>query len=214
MVRHSLGRLALSVVVAFVIGAAEQASFAYARGPAEHAAARASKKRTFTLGDATLWVEEWGPRSHLTPETPTAEQVTDPAADVLRPYQGLVKPSFKGVAVQGFTLAQPNPTQPSVLVGSYIARAFVFGAPGDARRFRDADAKSVTDKRALVRIGTYHNGIVLADTQGHVNDMFVIGNVLVDLRIGVTENSKGAGVNDIKGLQDTFLTLANSKLGK
>jgi len=214
MVKHSPVRSAVSVVIVAITVGVGTMSSAFANNRSAASESVASKKKLFTVGDVTLWVDSWGTQSHLKPEAPTTQQITDPAADALRPYQGVVKTGFKGVAVQFFTLTQPDPTQPSLLVGSYIVRAFVFGSPSDARKFRDADAKSVTDRRTLVRVGTYRNGILLADTQGHVNDMFAIGNVTVDLRIGVTENTKLAGVNTIKSLQDGFLSVANAKPSK
>jgi hypothetical protein len=214
MTKHSPGRLALSALIAAFTVAVGLTSPAFAGTRSAANGSVASKKKLFAIGDATVWVNNWGTQSHLKPETPAPQQITDPAAAALRPYQDLIKAGFRGVAIQFFTLTQPDPTQPSLLVGNYIVRAFVFASTGDARKFRDADAKGVTDKRTLVRVGTYQNGILLADTQGHVNDMFAIANVVVDLRIGVTENTKLAGVNTVKTLQDVFSSVANAKPSK
>jgi hypothetical protein len=51
--------------------------------------------------------------------------------------------------------------------------------------------------------------VVLDDGQGHVNLMFTIGNVAVDVRTGISEPTPGDGVKDIKQIGDDIV--ANSK---
>ena len=105
----------------------------------------------------------------------------------------------------------------SVLVLVFAGLAcVVFKSAADARKFRDADAKEVTSKPPstvpglgnLKQVDTYADGVVLDDGMGHINLMFTIGNVAVDIRLGVTENASGDGVKAIKQLGD--FVVANS----
>ena len=206
MSKRSIVRFGLTLLTAAAVGVVSEApgAFATARGT------KCTSPKICTVSDAAAWLQRWGAASQLPPEQPAPEEITDPGAATLRSYSGLLssKSGFKGVAVQIYSVAQPNPANPALLEGNYIARAFLFANAGEAKKFRDADAKSVTDRRELVRVGTYRGGILLADTQGLVNDMFPIGNVLVDLRSGVTEPTKMAGVDNMKTLQDKFVATA------
>jgi hypothetical protein len=98
-------------------------------------------------------------------------------------------------------------------------KVVVFKSAADAKEFRDADSKEVTDRTqtstayvvtpSLKQVGTYKDGVVLDDTQGHINVMFTIGNVVIDIRTGITEPTPGDGVTDIKKV--AAAVVANSK---
>jgi len=96
-----------------------------------------------------------------------------------------------------------------MLIGNYIVKAVVFRNAGDAKKFRAADSKEVTDHGALKEVAKYRDGVVLDDGQGHVNVMFTIKNVAVDVRTGVAENGPGTGVVDAKNV--AAVIVANSK---
>lgn len=152
------------------------------------------------------------------PGKPAPEQFTDPAAPAVQLISSHIKGlSFKGVGALSFARTQADPTDASLLIGNYNVKVVVFGSAADAKKFRDADAKEVIDRpanpRAMVgpfqKVGTYAGGVVLDDTQGHINAMFTIGNVAVDIRTGIAENAPGDGAKDIKKVADAVV--ANSK---
>jgi hypothetical protein len=162
-----------------------------------------------SLAKAAAWVAI-GTALNLKPDQPAPEQFTDPAAPRVQQLSALVKGlSFKGVGAQTFARTAPDASDPSRLVGNYIVKVIVFGNAADAKKFRAADSKEVTDRGALKQVATYRDGVVLDDTQGHINVMYTIGNVAVDVRTGIAENGAGSGVTDAKHVADAVL--ANSK---
>jgi hypothetical protein len=192
-----------------------EASFAYASRPSEHAATAAAQKKKkakpklTSLATAAAWVDV-AAQHKLTADKPAPEQFTDPSAPRVQQISTLISGvNFKGLAILTFNRLQADPTDPSLLVGNYIVKDVVFGSASDAQKFRTADVKEVTDRGSLKNVGTYADGVVLDDTQGHINVMFTIGNVAVDIRIGVTENAPGDGVKDVKKIGD--YVVANSK---
>jgi hypothetical protein len=114
---------------------------------------------------------------------------------------------FQGLAIQTFARTKATAAHPTY--GNYIVKVVVFGSAADAQTFATADAKEVTDKGGLKQVDTYADGVVLDDGQGHINVMFTIGNVAVDIRSGVAENKPGDGVKEIKQLGDDVV--ANSQ---
>lgn len=202
-------RLVLTLLVASAVGVAGEASLAYASGPAEHAATAATTKKPTSLATAAAWVNI-GTQAKLTADQPAPQQFTDRAAPRVQQISSLITGlGFKGLAVQTFSRTQADPADPSLPIGNYIVEVVVFGSAADARKFRDADAKEVTARGTLKKVGTYRDGVVLDDSQGHINVMFAIGNVVVDIRIGVTEQTPGDGVKEIRKLGD--VVVANSK---
>jgi hypothetical protein len=168
-----------------------------------------TKAKVVTLAAATAWVDI-AAQHKLTADKPAPEQFTDPTAPRVQQISALITGlDFKGVGILTFNRTQPDPSDPSLLVGNYIVKVVVFGSAADAQKFRAADAKEVTDRGALKQVGTYADGVVLDDGQGHVNLMFTIGNVAVDVRTGISEPTPGDGVKDIKKIGDDIV--ANSK---
>jgi len=156
-----------------------------------------------------------GKQAKLTPDKPAPEQFTDPSAQRVQQISGLIGGlDFKGLAILTYTRLKADAAHPTY--GNYIVKVVVFGSAADAQTFRDADAKDVIDKKYSAQSGvgpfkkvdTYADGVVLNDKQGHVNLMFTIGNVAVDIRLGVAENAPGDGVKEIKKLGD--YVVANS----
>jgi hypothetical protein len=140
----------------------------------------------------------------------TQEQATDTSSARVQQMSTLLSGlAFKGLAVNQFARTQPDASDPSLLVGNDILKVIVFGSAKDAQKFRDADANDVLAKGALKKVGTYGDGVILDDGQGHINTMFAINNVVVDIRTGVTEKSPGDGVRDVKRIADAVV--ANSK---
>ncbi len=207
--KKAVRRLVLVVLVASAVGLASDASLAYASGSAELAASVPQKKpKNTSLAAAAGWVVV-DTQAKLQVAAPP-EQSTDPSAPRVQQISSLIAGlSFKGLAVATDSRAQPDPNDPSLLVGNYTVKVVVFGSAADARKFRAADAKDVTAKGSLKKVGTYKDGVVLDDGQGHINVMFTIGNVAVDIRTGVTETSPGTGVKDIKKV--AAFVVANSK---
>jgi hypothetical protein len=173
------------------------------------AVATTKKPKPVPLATAAAWVAV-GPALALNPDQPTPEQFTDATAPRVQQIAPLITGlSFKGVGSQTFSRTAPDPTDPSRLVGNYIVKVVVFKTAADAKKFRAADTKEVTDRGALKKVGTYRDGDVLDDAQGHINVMYTIGNVAVDVRTGVAETGAGTGVTDAKNVAAAIL--ANSK---
>ena len=156
-----------------------------------------------------------GEQAKLTPDKPAPEQFTDPSAQRVQQISGLIGGlDFKGLAILTYTRLKADAAHPTY--GNYIVKVVVFGSAADAQTFRDADAKDVIDTKYSANSGvgpfkqvdTYEDGVVLDDKQGHINLMFTIGNVAVDIRIGVAETKPGDGVKEIKKLGD--YVVANS----
>ena len=217
MSKRSFPRFVIVLLLVFAIGEASEASFAYASRPPEHAATAAAQKKpkpkpkpkVTSLATAAAWVDI-AAQHKLQADKPAPEQFTDPSAPRVQQISALISGlGFKGLAILTFNRLQPDPADPSLLVGNYIVKDVVFGSASDAQKFRAADAKEVTDRGSLKNVGTYSDGVVLDDAQGHINVMFTIGNVAVDIRIGVTENAPGDGVKDVKKIGD--YVVANSK---
>jgi hypothetical protein len=222
MSKGRLARLVLALLLASALGVASEASSASASVPTKHLATAAeSKKRTkkASLAKAAAWVDV-ATQLNLTPDQPAPEQFTDPSAPQVQQISSLIEGlGFKGVGRQTFSRTQADASDPTRLIGNYIVKVVVFKSAADAKKFRDADSKEVTDRTAtstayvvtpsLKQVGTYKDGVVLDDTQGHINVMFTIGNVVVDIRTGVTEPAPGDGVKDIKKV--AAAVVANSK---
>jgi hypothetical protein len=171
--------------------------------------AASSSAEATSLATAAAWVDV-AAQHKLTPDNPAPEQDTDSSAQRVQQIGTLITGlDFKGLAVQTYNRTQADPSDPSLLVGNYIVKVVVFGSAADAQKFRDADAKDVTDKGKLKKVDTYADGVVLDDSQGHINVMFTIGNVAVDIRTGISEPTPGDGVKDGEKLGDDVV--ANSK---
>jgi hypothetical protein len=212
--RRSSARLVLALVLASAISIANEASPASASAPARHSGSVAEKKKPkkkkpVSLAKAAAWVAV-GTQLGLNADQPAPEQFTDPAAPRVQQIAALITGlGFKGVAVQTFSRTQPDPSDPTLPIGNYIVKVVVFRSTDDARKFSAADAKEVTDKGSLKQVATYAHGVVLDDAQGHINVMFPIRNVAVDLRSGIAEQAPGDGVKDIKEV--AAAVVANSK---
>ena len=175
------------------------------------AAARTKKQKAVPLATAATWVAV-GPDLNLTPGQPAPEQATDPSAPRVMQIAALTSGlGFEGVGSQTFTRTAPDPSDPSRLVGSYIVKAVVFGTAKDAQKFRAADVNEVLGHGTLKKVGTYADGSVLDDAQGHINVMYTIGNVAVDVRTGVAETTPGSGVTDAKHVADAIVTNSKEK---
>lgn len=162
-----------------------------------------------SLATAAAWVDV-AAQHKLTPDQPAPEQSTDPSAPDVQQISDLITGlDFKGVGRQTFNRTTTDPADPTLLIGNFIVKVVVFGSAADAQKFRDADAKEVTDKGKLKKVDTYADDVVLDDTEGHINVMFTIGNVAVDIRTGISEPTLGDGANDAKKLGDDVV--ANSK---
>ena len=171
--------------------------------------AAAPKADATSLATAAAWVDV-ATQHKLTADKPAPEQSTDPSAPAVQQISKLIAGlDFKGLAIQTYARTAADPADPTLLIGNYIVKVVVFGTAADAQKFRDADAKEVTDKGKLKKVDTYADGVVLDDTQGHINVMFTIGNVAVDIRTGISEPTPGDGVKDAKKLADDVV--ANSK---
>jgi hypothetical protein len=178
-------------------------------GPAQASVAEKKKPKVIPLATAAAWVAV-GPALGLNPDQPAPEQFTDSTAPRVQQIAPLITGlSFKGVGAQTFSRTAADPSDPSRLIGNYIVKVVVFKTAADAKKFRVADTKEVTDRGALEKVGTYRDGDVLDDGQGHINVMYTIGNVAVDVRTGVTETGAGTGVTDAKNVAAAIL--ANSK---
>lgn len=159
-----------------------------------------------SLATAAAWVDI-GTQAKLTPDKAAPEQFTDPSAQRVQQISALITGlDFQGLAILTYTRAKADAAHPTY--GSYIVKVVVFGSAADAQTFRDADVKEVTDAGALKQVDTYMDGVALDDNEGHINLMFTIGNVAVDIRIGVAENNPGDGVKEIKTFGD--YVVANS----
>jgi hypothetical protein len=177
---------------------------------ASPASAAKKKPKPVELAAAAAWLDV-GTDTKLAPFG-TPEQATDASSPRVAQMSTLLNGlAFKGLAVRTFARTQPDPSDPSLLVGNDILKVIVFGSAKDAQKFRDADANDVLAKGALKKVGTYGDGVVLDDGQGHINTMFTINNVVVDLRTGVTEKAPGDGVKDIKKIADAVVAKSKAK---
>jgi len=226
-VRRRLGRLVFVALLASAVGGASAAPAAHASGSAKRPAVVVEKKKKHkkkakpvSLATAARWVHI-GAEAKLTPSQPAPQPqpFTDPAGPPFGKISStlIAGLGFKGVAIETFARTQPDPADPTLLVGNYIVKVVVFGSAADAKKFRDADAKDVTNRPPSTvpglgnfkQVGSYADGVVLDDAMGHINLMFTIGNVAVDIRLGVTEKAPGDGATAIKKLGD--VVVANSK---
>jgi hypothetical protein len=208
----------LIVLLVSAVGVVTEAVSASGSAPTKYPATatttkkkkKAKKKaKVVTLAAATPWVDI-AAQHKLTADKPAPEQFTDPTSPRVQQISALITGlDFKGIGILTFNRTQPDPSDPSLLVGNYIVKVVVFGSAADAQKFRAADAKEVTDRGALKQVDTYADGVVLDDGQGHINVMFTIGNVAVDVRTGISEPAPGDGVKDIKKIADDIV--ANSK---
>jgi hypothetical protein len=216
MSKRKLTRLVLTLLVVCAVGVASETSAASAGTPARHSSTAAEKKKpkkkkqkAVSLAKAATWVVV-GTQLGLNPDQPAPEQFTDPSAPRVQQISALIAGlGFKGVAVQTFSRTQPDAADPTRPIGNYIVKVVVFKNAADAGKFSKADAKEVTDRGALKQVGTYAHGAVLDDVQGHINAMFPIDNVAVDIRTGIAEQAPGDGVKDIKKV--AAVVVANSK---
>lgn len=178
-------------------------------GAAQATVGEKKKPKVVPLATAAAWVAV-GPALGLDPDQPAPEQFTDSTAPRVQQIAALITGlSFKGVGSQTFSRTAADPSDSSRLIGNYIVKVVVFKTAADAKKFRAADTKEVTDRGALKKVGTYRDGDVLDDGQGHINVMYTIGNVVVDVRTGVSETGAGTGVTDAKNVAAAIL--ANSK---
>jgi hypothetical protein len=188
-------------------------AIAFAGVPA-HGNVAAKKKKpkkpaVVALATATTWLAV-APKIGLTTPEPPPQQITSPTDPLLAQIAPLIQGlAFKGLGTQAMTRITADPADPSRLQGNYFLRAVVFGSAADAQKFRIADIKQVTDAGALKQVGTYQDGAVLDDAKGHVNVMYTIGNVALDLRGTVTETAPGSGQTAMKSV--AAAVLANSK---
>jgi hypothetical protein len=196
--RSLAGALALTAVVLGVIFVATPAS------------AAKKKPKPVELATAAAWLDV-ATEAKLTPFG-TPEQTTDMSSPRVAAMSTLLNGlAFKGLAVKTFARTQPDPTDPSLLVGNDILKVIAFGSAKDAQKFRDADANDVLAKGALKKVGTYRDGVLLDDGQGHINAMFTINNVVVDRWTGVTEKAPGDGVKDITKIADAVVAKSKAK---
>ena len=215
MSNRRAARLVVTLLLVWAAGVASEAPSASASAPGRHPTAATDKKKpkkkqkVVSLAKAATWIAV-GTQLGLNPDQPAPEQFTDPAAPRVQQINALINGlGFKGVAVQTFSRTQPDASDPTLPIGNYIVKVVVFKNAVDASKFVKADAKQVTDLGALKQVGTYAHGAVLDDAQGHINTMFPIGNVAVDLRTGIAEQAPGDGVKDIKKV--AAVVVANSK---
>jgi hypothetical protein len=173
--------------------------------PATAATATAKKKpKPVALATAAGWIDV-GTQAKLTPFG-TPEQATDASSPRVQQMNALLAGlAFKGLAVDQYARTQPDASDPSLLIGNDILKVIVFGSAKDAQKFKDADVNDVLSKGALKKVDTYADGVVLDDGQGHINTMFTINNVVVDIRTGVAEKAPGDGVKDIKKIADAVV---------
>jgi hypothetical protein len=166
-----------------------------------------AKAKVATLAAAAAWLT-LGPDAKLIAQG-APQQLTDTSSPFVQQITSLTSGlSFQGLAQANYART-PDPTVTGVPVGNYILKLVVFGTAADAQKFRTADAAQVTGGGKLKQVDTVADGVVLDDSQGHVNGMFTINNVAVDLRIGVSESAPGDGVKEIKALAD--MIQANAK---
>jgi hypothetical protein len=196
--RSFVGVLALAVVVLGVVVVATPAS------------AAKKKPKPVVLATAAGWIDV-ATQAKLTPFG-TPEQTTDTSSPRVAQMSSLLNGlAFKGLALQMYARTQADPSDPSLLVGNDILKVIVFGSAKDAQKFRDADANDVLAKGALKKVGTYGDGVLLDDGQGHINAMFTINNVVVDIRTGVAEKAPGDGVKDITKIADAVVAKSKAK---
>jgi hypothetical protein len=168
------------------------------------ATAAKKKPKPVALATAAGWIDV-GTQAKLTPFG-TPEQATDTSSPRVQQMSALLAGlAFKGLQVNQYARTQADPSDPSLLVENDILKVIVFGSAKDAQKFRDADVNDVLAKGALKKVDTYGDGVVLDDGQGHINTMFTINNVVVDIRTGVTEKAPGDGVKDIKKIADAVV---------
>jgi hypothetical protein len=143
---------------------------------------------------------------------PEVQTTTDPESQELQIYEGRtfeeLLEDFRGLVFQSFyneaTLAPSTPEGEALirLEGTYIPYFLVFDSAGDAKKFRKADIKDVVAGGQLEKVRKFKNGAILDDGEGHINVMFNVENVVVDIRIGVTESQPGEGVDQAKDVAD------------
>ena len=220
MSKRRVGRFVLIVFLVSAVGVVTETVSASGSGPTKYpetatttkkkkAKKKVTKAKVVTLAAATPWVDI-AAQHKLTADKPAPEQFTDPTSPNVQQISALISGlNFKGIGYLTFNRTQPDPSDPSLLVGNYIVKVVVFGSAADAQKFRDADSKEVTGRGKLKQVDTYADGVVLDDGQGHINLMFTIGNVAVDVRTGIAEPTPGDGVKDIKKIGDDIV--ANSK---
>jgi hypothetical protein len=168
------------------------------------AMAAKKKPKPVDLAKAAAWIDV-ATQAKLTPFG-TPEQATDASSPRVQQMSALLAGlAFKGLQVNQYSRTQPDASDPSLLIGNDILKVIVFGSAKDAQKFRDADVNDVLSKGALKKVGTYGDGSVLDDGQGHINTMFTINNVVVDIRTGVSEKAPGDGVKDIKKIADAVV---------
>src|SRR5262249_55206654 len=160
-----------------------------------------------TLAGAAAWLT-LGPHAKLIAQG-APPQLTDTSSPLVPQISSLTS----GVSLPGPALPHyartPPPTVTRAPRGHYNLQPVVFRTAAGAQKFRTADAAQVTGGGKLKQVDTVADGVVLDDGQGHVNGMFTIDNVAVDLRIGVAESAPGDGVKEIKALAD--MITANAK---
>ena len=213
--------MAVSAAVALVLGACKRGgagTTATTPAPASPAATSApppaspSAPALTTLATAATWVDI-GTQAKLKPAKPAADQFTDPSAPAVQQISAQITGlDFQGLATQAYSRTKADASHPTY--GNYNVKVVVFGSAADAQAFADADAKEVINHKYSANSGvgpfkevdSYMDGPVLEDGQGHINLMFTIGNVAVDM--GVAETSPRGGRTEIWKLGDYIV--ANS----
>jgi hypothetical protein len=219
--KRRVARFVLIVLLVSAVGVATEAVSASGSSPTKYPATatttkkkqkhkkKVTKAKVVTLVAATAWVDI-AAQHKVTADKPAPDQFTDPTSPQVQQISALITGlDFKGIGYLTFNRTQPDPSDPSLLVGNYIVKVVVFGSAADAQKFRAADSNEVTGRGKLKQVDTYADGVVLDDGQGHINLMFTIGNVAVDIRTGIAEPTPGDGVKDIKTIGDDLV--ANSK---
>jgi len=196
--RTLVGVLALLAIVIGSIAVATPAS------------AAKKKAKPVALATATGWLDVATAAKLTAAGAP--QQITDTSSPNLAQMSALLSGlAFKGLGTASYARTQADPSDPSAPIGNYILKVVVFGSAKDAQKFRAADASDVLAKGALKQVDTYGDGVVLQDTQGHVNTMFTINNVAVDIRTGIAEKAPGDGVKDIKKVADAVVAKSKAK---
>jgi hypothetical protein len=144
---------------------------------------------------------------------PEVQTTTDPNSPELEIYEGEkltgLLEDFDGLVYTTFFSEGQD-----LLDGTYIYYLLLFDSVGDAKKFRAADVKDVVGGGQLEKVGKYKNGAILDDGEGHINVMFNVENVVVDIRIGVTETQPGDGVDQIEDIAELiFKALGGVKSG-
>jgi hypothetical protein len=153
-----------------------------------------------------------GTQAKLTPVSGEVHRSGDTAGAVQQIGALITGLDFQGLAIQTYSRTKATSAHPTY--GNYIVKVVVFGSAADAQAFADADAKEVINHKYSANSGvgpfkevdSYMDGPVLEDGQGHINLMFTIGNVAVDM--GVAETSPRGGRTEIWKLGDYIV--ANS----